>query len=760
MDSTLSFIPNVSNGEMKDTDVLLEAAFSNSTQSSTNHFQVLFREHLQNSSDAFKENNSNSNKKLIFHINRKKIDFDFADLEGLERIYKNYCDFRESRVLDKNSLKFQKSYLYISNAYNILKNRKSDSFWSISIEDNAGGLQGHSRLTHGGEKLGSSVIVNEGDSNKKDDSINKSKGTYGMGKITAFTSFNDSSFVIYVNQHNGKSLLLGKARFNAFRNSENGRQEGDGAFLGRVEEDNSLNGIMRSDWAEIPKELYSSLRSLDEDGLTTIIPILDISKSLNINWCDIAAFSVLLSFFKLFEKDEIEVRINDDYAGENLNITKDNYVEVFEALGDSSLLKDQNNYWDKYNYLMIKPFVFEGRNNKEIHKAEIELNVNKAYAGKAILKIFENRELDEYITGIEEYEGEMEFDKDFKNSLRRPFRILRSDMLLRKFPILRRGNLEGPYSGYFIFEKSKNDRDELNFLISQGEDPSHDDIDFKKYDTIHETHPDFPNQADVYTGLFLKLVNMLKGELKALFEKDFPVNEEFDFEIDSFENDFTVVGDESFERRSRYQNYILNQTKIYNTNNQKGNDASSEKKKASSQNTIVIPMPKPPKPIILTPPKPPKPPKPNPPKPKSGYGEEEEDPINELLKKVTFLSKKIGEGKSGERRYAIKFENIDSNIIEPVDLFLTQDSLNSKSILSFELIEANMDGKRIRNIEPIKHKKTDKTLGAYLLKNVKLKNASILQIVINEPKGTTTHFLVSINKSANEPSKIRSFFGN
>ena len=72
MKTDFRFNANVGNQEIDEKDELLNAAFTNSIDSNTNHFQVLFREHLQNSTDAFQKNHLNNEDKLIFKISRKK----------------------------------------------------------------------------------------------------------------------------------------------------------------------------------------------------------------------------------------------------------------------------------------------------------------------------------------------------------------------------------------------------------------------------------------------------------------------------------------------------------------------------------------------------------------------------------------------------------------------------------------------------------------------------------------------------------------
>ena len=390
------------------------AAFENSLSGNSNDFQVLVREHFQNSSDAFFD--SKQSDKLIFKVSRTRLNFENTDLDGLLELYKDYYSYTDE-ASEKVAMK---------QAIDDLEGLKGNynNIWAIRFEDNSGGLEGTTRNIR---KIPSEIIVSDNLSNKKNYEGSNSKGSFGIGKMTAFTLLNKTFTVFYYNRNssNDSDYILGKVRIPTFFKNEDGRdiRYGKNAFIGQPVKYGSDPEF--SDWSK-PYNNHKPFRSIATNGLTTIIPQFHEPTDNTDEWPYLIAYSMLHSFFKMFENDEVNLVIKDDFTKTDLQIDKSNYQEIYESLETKSFITDEEFLKNKYDYLVTKPFIQRpGNPDYEFNQT---IGVTSDYTGNAKLSIYANPELEELIEN-----NKKRLNSTFGNSSKyiKTFRLLRDGMLLR-----------------------------------------------------------------------------------------------------------------------------------------------------------------------------------------------------------------------------------------------------------------------------------------------------------------------------------------
>ena len=184
----------------------LENLFRNSSPGEKNELQVLIREHIQNSLDAF-DKRKNKPEKLIFKVSRKKIDSSFFNLDELKSIFEDCRDFREIQFDNEDQKNKDKTFKKLSSSIENLS-KIGNKLWAIIIEDNGCGIDGDSRAPKHTKKTAAQIITEEGDSNKF---TNESRGSFGVGKLTVFSN-NDTFSVFYSSRNGGKTKFIGKTK--------------------------------------------------------------------------------------------------------------------------------------------------------------------------------------------------------------------------------------------------------------------------------------------------------------------------------------------------------------------------------------------------------------------------------------------------------------------------------------------------------------------------------------------------------------------
>lgn len=691
-------------------------AFQNSLGGSINDYQVLVREHLQNSSDAF--NNSDQKGKLVFKISRTKLDFTDADLDGLLELYHdyyNYTSVKEEKTALKQAIDNLSSF-----------QGKYEAIWAIRFEDNSGGLNGVSWQSQG---LGSEVIVGENITTKEDHSLSN-KGSFGVGKITAFVLLNKTFTVFYYNRNTGNNedYLLGKVKIPTFY--KNGKRFGKNAFIGQQKTDD--HGLPYSDWVT-PTENQKNYRSIKEAGLTTIIPLFEPQNETETDWCYILGYSVLHSFFKMFENNEGEVIIEDDLSGTNLIINQDNYREVYQLIGEKTFINDPQYLKNKYDYLVTKPFIVHSIDKSYTFNEDIE--VKRGYSGQAILNLYENNELEDF---LETYKTDLSREDRF---YARTVRLVRDGMLLRESKFPSRPLPRINYSGYLEFTSTLND------VVKKGENLRHDDFHLRN---IPERSTDnFPSRNTIHQKFFNFINQFIKEKLNVIYRESIQDGKEIDIELKLTGN---TLGEQehSYERVSILKSIeIPTSVKKHNFLGKKGIPADLNEK-GEIDDAVVIDLPKFPKPK----PKPnpiPNPipnPDPNPkPIPDEGIdGKKKKGEKSKVLPEAEFYFRleKILDASNSLKEYSIRIDNYPNR---DCNLTITQKGGTRKPVVTFRLIEMEINGNDHEHFFPIISNKKKNIISHYKLERIPITNGPlILKLIVKEPLNTDTNFSIKFLK--------------
>lgn len=706
----IDYTPAFSSGSGQGSDQSLSDRLRSSAESSINELEVLIREHVQNSRDAF-EKRQNKPEKLIFKVARKKLDFGFAKLDKLNEIIGDCVKHKENQI-DKEYQDGNDALVKLRETSKKIESRKGDQLWSIVIEDNGIGLDGVSRFLNAGErKPGTVQILDEGDSNKHDSS---NGGAFGVGKLTAFTN-NDLYTVFYLTQQGTDIRALGKTKIESYTDDQ-GRPCGPDIFFGKISTHNSL-GFQCSDWF-LADESLKKTRSIEDNGLTTVIPSLKDPDERD--WSKKVAYAIIHSYFKLFKQNQINVIIEDQYLNEEIEVNFHNYKEVYTECEKLDYLNQKENLLDKYNYNLIKPFVL-GEEKFKYKRFEKDFEVTKKYTGKAILHVFHNP----YLVDI--------IDEMGMKSLKQTFRYIRGGMLLRSELLPRRQVFDASFCGYVEFDEK--DGKYLNEILRSGETQSHDKLDRNTYNRI--TIQGFPGYSTINQKLFVPLSSCIReivDDLSSLSSND---GDEYELEFDfldgfnaenlnpTFERNF--ISDELLEKirernlsgiTSRGMTSLQGKTDNGNSSNNNtdegvvidGGTTKGENGHKEGEGT-----------------------KPKEPKEGGkngglkGHGES-------FLESISFMSKII-EKNDRFHKYAIKLTNVSDKI----DIEISQESTQKNSFLSFEIQNIMINGVAFHNYI---HKKT--TMGiatGYKLIDVEpLSEIILIELSVYEPSKTESRF--------------------
>ncbi len=486
-------------------DQSLTDLLTKSSDSAINELEVLVREHVQNSIDAFDKRKSKP-EKLIFKISRKKINYEFARLNDLKKVFDECIQYKEHQI-EKEYHDSNDALVKLKQAREGLSGRNDDNLWSIVIEDNGCGLTGNSRFHSDIKKTGTMLILDEGDSNK----YKGEGGAFGVGKLTAFTN-NDLYTVFYLNSFEGNNNMIGKTKLESFTNKSN-KPCSPNTFFGNVSKQNPLE-LEASDWFTYNNS-SNKIRTIDDDGLTTIIPFLKDPENSNDQWLLKVSYAIIHSYFNLFEKNEIQAEILDEYSDKSIVVTKKNYKELYINCEELEYLNNEDNVKDKYNYHLVSPFVL-GEEKYKYNKFQEEYKVTNKYKGTAIFHVYQNPKLNELIEQLS--------NKDAW----RTFRFIRKGMLLRSELLPGRKIFDPHFCGYVEFKREKGDY--LNDILRAGETQSHDKIEKTRYQKI--TVKDFPKYSTINAKLFHPISKKIKKIVDELSSLTSSNGDEYDLEFD------------------------------------------------------------------------------------------------------------------------------------------------------------------------------------------------------------------------------------
>ena len=708
----IGYIPEYTTGSGQGSDQSLSDRLESSSESAINSLEVFIREHVQNSRDAYQKR-KNKPEKLKFKVSRKQIDYSFAKLDELKSIIDQCITHKKIQIKEEFQDK-DEALVRLKNTSVSLSKRKSDVFWSTIVEDNGIGLNGHSRFysKDGPEKKpGTMVILDEGDSNKNDSS---NGGAFGVGKLTAFSN-NDFYTVFYLTQQKDEIRIIGKTKIESYADS-NGRQCGPNAFFGEISNNNPMQ-FESSDWF-LARNNISKIRSINDDGLTTLIPTLN-QPNTDDEWISKVAYSIIHSYFKLFKSNQIEVTIVDDLIGDKLEITTKNYKEQYLKCESLSYLKEDENLYDNYNYHLLKPLIL-GEEKFKYKRFEKEFNVTNLYKGKAILHIYHYPKLNEIIDSIG------------KRNLQRTFRYVRGGMLLRSELLPKTQVFDCSYCGYIEFDDKEGSY--LNEILRSGETQSHDKLDINRYKK--SIIKNFPAYNTLNQKLFSPISSWIREEVESLSALTSNDGDEYELEFDFLDGFNSENLNPSFERNI-ISDELLQKIKERNqsgkVNPQGSNGTNTQQGTSSGEGGIVI---------------------------EGGTtsggkgakgGEASQDGqggasgnqqgVKETkLSSISYMSKILNkDGRHHE--YAIKLYNVT----EKINIEISQDSTLKNSILSFEIQAIEVNGKEYYDYTKL----TSNTgmISGYRIDDVEPTGGGIILLKLNviEPSLTESRFNLLIS---------------
>ena len=712
----LSYIPAYTSDSGQGSDQSLTDRLNSSAESAINELEVLIREHVQNSRDAFGKR-INKPEKLIFKVSRKKVDFGFAKLDDLKKVIDDCIDYKETQI-DEQYRKNDTPYLKLKETSKKLKSRIDDNLWATVIEDNGIGLSGDTRFPkHNEKKPGTAVILDEGNSNKFDV---KSGGAFGVGKLTAFSK-NDLYTVFYFSKHKNKIKAIGKTKLESFIDKDD-RSCSPNTFFGMKKKDKL--GLPASDWFS-PNSEIAEIRTIKDDGLTTIIPSLDVPN--DIEWQKKVSYSIVHSYFKLFERNEINVSIYDELEETKIDINQSNYKQIYKKCESLSYLNEDENLIDKYNFHLIRPCVL-GDETYDYHVFEKEIVVTNKYKGIARLHVYHNPKLFDL---IDQFKG-----KDVK----RTFRFVRAGMLLRAELMPRSQVFDPSYCGYLEFLEENGNF--LNEILRSGETQSHDKLEkatferikvegFPKYNTLNAKffHPLttwIKEQVEKLSSLSSKNGDIKELELdfmggftaenlvpsferhvvkRELIEKFVDINKSGRISKRPITNNTELIDDNVEEDESNDKGIILQQGTTIPGDKKGGSGEKGGTKQGDKNNSVDV---------------------------KKGINDGQK---NEQLQKITYLSKIISKN-DRLHKYAIKLSDVN----DVVNIEIKQDSKQKSSILSFDAKSIQINGDEdIINFERVKNK--EGRLNSLKIDDVSPKGNIILIVMeVLEPSMTESRF--------------------
>lgn len=703
--NNLKYIPEYSSGSASGSQNSLETLLNNSVEGSKNELHVLVREHIQNSLDAYEER-KNKPEKLIFNVTRKQIDSSYFKLNELKKIFEECYNYKKTQAGE--NYKIVRSISSLKKTIDSL-NSKKEKMWVTIIEDNGCGLDGSSRiLVKDKKKQRSAIILDEGDTNKFS---SDKRGAFGVGKLTAFTN-NDSYTVFYLNSRDNKNYLIGKTKLESYVDN-NGYTAGPNIFFG-VETKNN-QGIEMSDWYEMKDEkLKNSLRSIKGDGLCTIIP--SFNEFNDKQWINEVSYSIIHSYFKVFEDNDIECTLKDEFTDQKIFIDNKNYREEYIKSENLDFIKNDIN--DEYNYHLVRPFVTQ-ESQYSYTCLEEEIKVTNEFKGKAIFHFYKNQKLEELIESAN------------KTGFNQTFRFIRKNMLIRAYLLPRKRLFEPSHCGYIEFKNES-----LNKILAKGETQSHDNIDKKRY---HDTSDGVPAYQTLEQFFWPVINKIIKNKIDDLNGHNDESNQEYNVDLG------LIDGFNKKHKNPTFSNYLID-TNQYSTLLEKNNASGKENGNDDNESSVtgnVDPNQKGKKGKIVETGRIGKK-KGNKTKSKGGKSKRnrlidpglQEGERLQKLSKIEFYSKIVNKD-NDIHNYSLQLQNV----IDNVNILLSQEQQND--FLFYELKGVKINGKDFYDYS---EKKTNGYITGYYFDNIEPKSKKInISVIIKEPSKTETKLKIVVS---------------
>ena len=700
MNSKFQFRPEVfHNGTPQGVDQSLESLFHYQGDS----LSVVVRELVQNSIDA---SNRNKKNKTRLNIGVKELNFsEFLNHEQLREEFQACHDSQIKTYKDPSVINICKKAISYLNKEQFISH-------AMFIEDNGGGLDGTSRLDR---NKGTQIICTENITNKSASDNSRSLGSFGVGKLTSYLLTNIRT-VFYLNQTNNKTTFLGKTLIPTYYKDDSDNITdlyGEKIFCGHENDDHII------DWSkcDIPTLRDNTLG----DGLTTIIPFdqNNYLKFNDLNWVDRAKFTIIQSYFRAFENDNLEITFDDPVQTEDQFIlNKKNYQNEFKLLEDKIFKIDD--YELQHQYLMVKPIVLEEKPVKEVDlSVKFKLdpitndNNNKQYKTKGVAKIYfyENNKLEELIE-THGLSGDYRFN----------FRILRDTIFIRNFclPHVQRSRLKSyKYSGFVEFiDKEGNS---LNELIRQLETQSHDDLNLDKLSS------NYKNSASIIDKKLIKAINnKIKDVIHELTYKDIKDLKFIDIDLD-VSGDSRDSDSSNISKKETYKKKFIDLLE---------NNKSS---KVKSQTIIFDEEGKDDGFGFLTPPKP-KPPPPYPPGPNPFPGPNP-GPNKTSLKDFNKRSKLISK-KGDTAKYFMRLTFNNTININKIYIYQMAIDGHKNTIKSFDIKQAMINSTHLIKSDSITKTKNYEAINF----NIDNCESLDLELQVKEPFKTINEFYIIIQE--------------
>ncbi len=695
-----------------------------------NHLHVLIREHLQNALDAWDEKtDKQGDKKLIFRVSRKTFNKEALKIDDLnDQVFKDCLRYLRSKP-NHEKIKFYQKLNEISNKLDI----KSTQMWATIIEDNGCGLSGNLEGPHGFSRINrlgeeqenytSVKILSEGGETTKYD---KQRGSHGVGKLSAWLN-NKMRTVYYLTTFKNRSFFIGKTKLSSYMN-ESGHQLSSNVFFGRKGSGSLENET--PDWYELTKDdsvFKNHFRSIQNDGLTTIIPFDKIDDDKDKEYVLEICYAVIQSFSMLFEEDKLEVAVSDEYSGEEIVISSKNYKEIYKKC--ESLKYIQANEVDLHNYHLIKPLVLD----KGRRDYELKIKVNEKYKGIAKFRVYYNQALSENISKM----------KNPKADFKKTFRLLRRGMLIRSYHRPHHKVSDPSVTGFIFFEGEKNKKTGqvlLNEIIQKAEGQSHDTIEEGRWKEHVQYFQDFPSVRLIKENLLRPISKKIREIVEELSEFSVDENDGFDVRIDfgKGEENRDVP---SFKRRLMLGNEYKKGGAHDESNSDQNGGGGGRKDEGVSPGGAGLGDLKI-KRFRVGPPNPPGPePVPRPPINVPEWVDEglEDGSRRRELSKVSVLQK-IDSKKQNSHTYMMRFDAVESKI----NIGLSQESTITDGYLSFRLKEVFVNDKPFSGFKTKKNHRGETT--SYSLEGVVPNDKVVdLKLVVEEPAVTESKFKVNIS---------------
>lgn len=469
------------------------------------------REIFQNSKDSIETaRNQHFGTSGTFRFRRVRLDITILPIHEMIEVFEYAIQTLQERTrleqLKNSSFKaLNGDITELKKSIKVLERGKTDA---IIMEDDGTGLDGNSRfqITKGTE-----TILNKNSTSKS----SSATGSYGIGKQTAF-SISDIFGVLYLNQRYDSRSIIGQIRICSFQ--KDGNNHSPECYIGKTTKGTSC------DWMPLEEsDPYFKLRSIEDDGLTTIVPTNQLQD--DELWIDKVIHTYIESYSLLLLNKEYTIEI----AGSKDVLSKEtirNYIPRISKI----LLDDNDTEGDYIDRLILTTSVISSEPVKVINLPLKIRKLNKK--GDVKISFYKNSE---EIPGANGY----------------AFRFFRNGMMIRNWHIPKRGKNKD-YCGTVEFEGEDNDWREI---FRELETPDHDSLDLKQADILNSQEASFPDQK-MFKANFLTPINTaIIQEVEALeglrYSTDrisFSLPGGVNDDQESYESDFTKPVFEGFQK--------------------------------------------------------------------------------------------------------------------------------------------------------------------------------------------------------------------